>query len=119
MSRVLLLLFISQITTTSALVRPTCTNNRYASVLHSVGSDVLERPDDENSLEFRDYLKNLMKMQANRARSGHSAPSSGSSDAYFAKLTRLKVEREALRRAGLPDDLLDTGYTQADYEAAT
>jgi hypothetical protein len=30
-----------------------------------------------------------------------------------------KVEREALRRAGLPDDLLDTGYTQADYEAAT
>jgi hypothetical protein len=119
MSKVLLLLFISQITTTSAFVRPTCTNNRYASVLHAVGSDILERPEDENTPEFRDYLKNLMKMQANRARSGHSAPSSGSSDAYFAKLSRLKIEREALRRAGLSEDLLDTAYTQADYEAAT
>jgi hypothetical protein len=70
MSKVLLFLLISQITTSSGLVRPACTNNRYASVLHSVGSDVLERPEDENSPEFRDYLKNLMKMQANRARSG-------------------------------------------------
>eukprot|EP00596_Hydrurales_sp_CCMP1899_P010102 CAMPEP_0119040028 /NCGR_PEP_ID=MMETSP1177-20130426/9826_1 /TAXON_ID=2985 /ORGANISM="Ochromonas sp, Strain CCMP1899" /LENGTH=581 /DNA_ID=CAMNT_0007004675 /DNA_START=74 /DNA_END=1817 /DNA_ORIENTATION=- len=119
MSKILLLLFVSQITTTSAFVRPTCTNNRYASVLHAVGSDILERPEDENTPEFRDYLKNLMKMQANRARSGHSAPSSGSSDAYFAKLSRLKIEREALRRAGLSEDLLDTAYTQADYEAAT
>lgn len=57
-------------------------------------------------------------MQANRAKSGHAAPSSGSSDAYFAKLSRLKVERLALKKAGLPEDMLDTSYTQEDYDAA-
>jgi hypothetical protein len=101
-----------------ALLQTRPSQVRYVSALKSVGSDVLQRPSDEDSPEFRDYLKNLMKMQANRAKSGHSAPSSGSSDAYFAKLTRLKVERQALKQAGLPDDLLDTGYTQDDYDAA-
>jgi hypothetical protein len=112
-----LLVSLQIIKISEALVR-TSTVNRYSTVLHSVGSDVLQRPEDENSPEFREYLKNLMKMQANRARSGHSSPSSGSSDAYFAKLTRLKIERQALKAAGLPEDLLDTGYTQDDYDAA-
>ena len=28
------------------------------------------RPDDEDSPEFKEYLKQLLKMQANRARAG-------------------------------------------------
>ena len=106
------------ITNTEALVQIKTNQIRYRSALRSVGSDVLQRPDDEDSPEYKEYLKNLMKMQANRAKLGHSAPSSGSSDAYFAKLTRLKVEKQALRAAGLPDDMLDTGYTQDDYDSA-
>ena len=49
------------------------------SKLSSMGSDDLSRPADEDSPEYREYLKQLMNLQANRARSGHSAPSSGSS----------------------------------------
>lgn len=86
--------------------------------LSSMGSDVLERPEDEDSPEFREYLKNLMKLQANRARSGHSSPSSGSSDAYIAKLNRLKVERLALIKAGFPNAEIDTSYKPEDYKAA-
>lgn len=86
--------------------------------LGSIGSDVLVRPDDEDSPEFREYLKALMKLQATRAKSGGAAPSSGSSDAYIAKLNRLKVERMALRQAGLPDAALDTSYKEEDYKAA-
>lgn len=113
---ILILLYITTIS--EGLIRTNSIYERYRLSLKSVGSDVLARPEDENSPEFREYLKNLMKMQMNRARSGHSAPSSGSSDAYFAKLTRLKIERQALRAAGLPDDMLDTSYTQDDYDAA-
>ena len=91
---------------------------RVQTVLYGIGSDVLERPEDENSPEFRDYLKNLMKMQANRAIGGFAAPSSGSSDAYVAKLNRLKIERQALREAGFPDAELDTSYKEEDFKAA-
>ena len=83
-----------------------------------MGSDVLMRPEDEDSDEFREYLKNLMKLQANRAKAGHAAPSSGSSDAYIAKLNRLKVERLALIKAGLPNAEIDTSYKPEDYKAA-
>ena len=95
-------------------------SNRAAvqTILYGVGSDVLQRPEDENSPEFRDYLKNLMKMQANRAKGGFAAPSSGSSDAYVAKLNRLKIERQALRDAGFPDVEIDTSYKEEDFKAA-
>lgn len=83
-----------------------------------MGSDILVRPKDENSPEFREYLKNLLKLQANRAKSGFSAPSSGTSDAYLAKLNRIKLEREALRKAGFPDNDIDLSYKPEDYEAA-
>jgi hypothetical protein len=84
----------------------------------SMGSDALQRPEDENSPEFKEYLKMLLKMQANRARTGHGSPSSGSSDAYIAKLSRLKVEKIARFRAGLPDEALDLSYKPEDYAAA-
>jgi len=80
-----------------------------------MGSDLLERPEDENSPEFAKYLKQLMSLQVNRSKAGFSAPSSGSSDAYLAKLNRIKVERMALRKAGLPEDLVDTSYKKEDY----
>ena len=80
-----------------------------------MGSDLLERPEDENSPEFAVYLKQLMSLQVNRSKAGFSAPSSGSSDAYLAKLNRIKVERMALRKAGLPEDLVDTSYKKEDY----
>jgi hypothetical protein len=83
-----------------------------------MGSDMLTRPEDEDSPEFREYLKQLMKLQMNRAKQGNAAPSSGSSDAYIAKLNRLKVERLALIQAGLPDAPLDTSYKPEDYKAA-
>lgn len=86
--------------------------------LQSMGSDVLQRPEDEDGPEFREYLKALMKMQLNRAKTGHAAPSSGSSDAYIAKLNRIKVERLALLKAGLPDAEIDTSYKPEDYQAA-
>ena len=81
----------------------------------NMGSDLLERPEDENSPEFATYLKQLMSLQVNRSKAGFSAPSSGSADAYLAKLNRIKVERMALRRAGLPEDLVDTSYKKEDY----
>ena len=112
------LVSLQVLSTTEALLQCRPSQLRYVSALKSVGSDLLQRPNDEDSPEYREYLKNLMKMQANRARSGHAAPSSGSSDAYFAKLTRLKIERQALKKAGLPEDLLDTSYTQDDYDSA-
>lgn len=121
MSRIIfsVLLSLQLVTFTDALLLQTKSIQRQRNVaLRSVGSDLLQRPEDEDSAEYRDYLKNLMKMQANRAKSGHAAPSSGSSDAYFAKLSRLKMERQALRKAGLPDDMLDTSYTQDDFDSA-
>lgn len=84
----------------------------------SMGSDALERPDDESSPEFREYLRQLLTMQANRAKSGFVAPSSHSSDAYIAKLNRLKIEKLRRFRAGLPDDDLDYSYQPEDYQAA-
>jgi hypothetical protein len=84
----------------------------------SMGSDALQRPEDENSQEYRDYLKSLLKMQANRAKNGHASPSSGSSDAYVAKLSRLKVEKMTRFRAGLPDEQLDLSYKPEDYTNA-
>jgi hypothetical protein len=86
--------------------------------LANMGSDELVRPDDEDSPEFREYLKALLKMQANRSKQGFGAPSSGSSDAYIAKLTRMKIERNALIRAGLPDDNVDSTYQEVDYQLA-
>ena len=80
-----------------------------------MGSDLLQRPEDENSPEFAAYLKQLMSLQVNRSKAGFAAPSSGSSDAYLAKLNRIKVERMALRKAGLPEDLVDTSYKKEDY----
>lgn len=120
MTKVLLFLFttIQVVSLSNALLLTKSCLVRFNTALPAIGSDILQRPEDEDSPEYRDYLKNLMKMQANRARSGHSAPSSGSSDAYFAKLSRLKVERQALARAGLPESVLDTSYTQEDYDAA-
>mmetsp|Transcript_24878 Transcript_24878/g.41451 ORF Transcript_24878/g.41451 Transcript_24878/m.41451 type:complete len:586 (+) Transcript_24878:68-1825(+) len=81
----------------------------------NMGSDALVRPDDEDSPEFKQYLRQLLVMQANRAKTGFGAPSSGSSDAYIAKLSRLKVEKMARFRAGLPDDDLDYSYKPEDY----
>ena len=91
---------------------------RHSMALNSLGSDIMPRPEDENSPEFKEYLRNLMKMQANRAKTGFAAPSSGSSDAYVAKLNRLKIERQALRDAGLGDAEIDTSYKEEDYKAA-
>lgn len=120
MTKVLLFLLttIQVVSLSNALLLTKSCLVRFNTALPAIGSDILQRPEDEDSPEYRDYLKNLMKMQANRARSGHSAPSSGSSDAYFAKLSRLKVERQALARAGLPESVLDTSYTQEDYDSA-
>lgn len=84
----------------------------------SMGSDAIIRPEDEDSPEFKEYLKQLLKMQANRAKGGHAAPSSGSSDAYVAKLNRLKLEKLARFKAGLPDIPLDTSYKPEDYDSA-
>lgn len=89
--------------------------------LSAMGSDQLYRPEDEDSPEFREYLKTLLKMQANRAQTGFAAPSSGSSDAYTAKLTRLKVEQIARRKAGLREltaDEVDASYKEADFKNA-
>eukprot|EP00981_Chlorochromonas_danica_P009347 scaffold2636_cov176-Ochromonas_danica.AAC.1 len=99
----------------------TTTRTTTTTILHaqaSVGSDALQRPEDENSPEFKEYLRQLLAMQANRAKTGFAAPSSGSSDAYFAKLTRLKLEKIARRKAGLPDDDIDTSYKPEDYQSA-
>ena len=87
---------------------------RHATRLFNIGSDALVRPEEEDTPEYKEYLKALLKMQANRATSGFAQPSSGSSDAYFAKLTRLKIERNARVQAGLPD-LVDTSYKEEDY----
>ena len=89
------------------------------SVPGALGSDVLQRPEDEDSPEFAEYLKQLMALQVNRAKAGFASPSSASADAYIAKLNRIKVEKLALRRAGLPDDIVDTSYKKEDYVAAT
>eukprot|EP01041_Mallomonas_annulata_P005899 gene5899-11909_t len=84
----------------------------------NMGSDILERPDDEDSPEFQEYLKNLLQMQINRAKSGFASPSSGSSDAYISKLNRMKLERNARIRAGLPDIHINSDYTPDDYKSA-
>lgn len=99
------------------------TNRKYATVLRaevisSMGSDALVRPDDEDSPEFKEYLRNLQKMMANRAKTGFSSPSSQSADAYLAKLQRLKLEKLARFKAGLPDIQLDTSYKPEDYISA-
>ena len=83
--------------------------------LHSLGTDLLERPEDENSPEFKEYLRQLMSMQVNRAKSGFAAPSSASSDAYLAKLNRIKLEKIKLRELGLPEDAVNTGYQPEDF----
>ena len=41
--------------------------------LNSLGTDVLERPEDEDSPEFKEYLRQLMIMQANRAKLGFAS----------------------------------------------
>lgn len=98
-------------------------NRKYATALRadamsSMGSDALVRPDDEDSPEFKEYLRNLQKMMASRAKSGFSSPSSQSADAYLAKLQRLKLEKLARFKAGLPDIQLDTSYKPEDYISA-
>ena len=124
-------------------------------IASNFGSDVLVRPEDEDSPEFREYLRQLLRMQvvksnlllymvsdlltflhsyihtyihtyiytyihdqANRAKTGHAAPSSGSADAYISKLTRLKIEKNMRWQAGLPNDSLDLSYKPEDYAAA-
>lgn len=87
-------------------------------VASTTGSDALYRPDDEDSPEFQEYLKKLLQMQRNRAKTGFSAPSSRSTDAYFAKLNRIKLEKIARFRAGLPNDDIDVSYKPIDYEYA-
>jgi hypothetical protein len=84
----------------------------------SLGTDILVRPDDEDSPEFKEYLRQLMILTANRAKTGYSAPSSASADVYIAKLNRIKIERMRLRELGLPDDAVDTSYRPEDYKAA-
>lgn len=84
----------------------------------SFGSDSLDRPDDEDSPEFREYLKKLLEMQSLRAKTGFSAPSSGSSEAYYAKLNRIKLERAARAELGLSEDDVDTDYKAEDYQSA-
>ena len=103
---------IRQIGAIKKSVRPSTT------ILNSMGSDMLVRPENEDGPEYQEYLRQLLAMQANRAKSGHSAPSSGSSDAYIAKLNRLKVEKIALEKAGVRDFVLDTSYKPEDFEAA-
>ena len=44
----------------------------------ALGSDILQRPDDEDSPEFALYLKQLMALQINRAKAGFASPSSAS-----------------------------------------
>jgi hypothetical protein len=86
------------------------------SSLHmGMGSDVLIRPDDEDGPEFKDYLRQLLRMQANRAGGGFAAPSSGSADAYMAKLNRLKIEQNRRRQLGLSVEDIDTSYRPEDY----
>lgn len=86
--------------------------------LQSLGSDLLERPDDEDSPEFKEYLRKLLQMQATRAKGGFASPSSASADAYIAKLNRIKLEKAALREAGLPEDMVDITYKPEDYSMA-
>jgi hypothetical protein len=100
----------------AALINPIVPSSGAGSAF---GSDMLARPDDESSPEFREYLKQLLKMQANRARAGHASPSSASADAYMAKLTRLKIEQNLRREAGLPEiSKQDRSYRQEDYQSA-
>ena len=83
--------------------------------LFSIGTDILIRPDDENSPEFKAYLRQLMILQANRARTGYAEASSSSSDAYIAKLNRIKIERQKMKELGLPEDAVDTSYKEEDF----
>ena len=118
-----LILCVSLIRVRSLLSKSTSLLNGHRSSLHaitaSMESDSLERPEDEDSPEFKNYLRALLQMQANRARSGHAAPSSGSSDAYIVKLSRITMEKNARFRAGLPDDEIDYSYLPDDYQAAS
>lgn len=86
-------------------------------VTASMGSDALIRPEDENSPEFKEYLRQLLLMQSSRARAGFSAPSSGSTNAYLAKLNRVKLEQQARRKVGLSDEV-DLSYKEEDYRMA-
>ncbi|CAM6031728.1 unnamed protein product, partial [Sphagnum compactum] len=92
--------------------------NQRTTHLRNLGTEVLIRPDDENSPEFKEYLRQLMRLQANRAQMGYAAPSSASSDVYIAKLNRIKLERMKMRELGLPEDAVDTSYKEEDYTAA-
>ena len=83
-----------------------------------LGSDEFQRPNDENSPEFQQYLQKLLEMQSLRAKGGFASPSSASSDAYMAKLNRIKLEKRARRAAGLSPDDLDTSYKPVDYKNA-
>lgn len=87
--------------------------------VNNLGSDSLIRPEDENSPEFREYLNKILQLQANRAKTGFSAPSSGSSEAYFTKLDRIKMEKLARRKAGLSPDDTPTSYRPEDYLLAS
>ena len=84
----------------------------------AIGSDALHRPDDEDSPEFREYLKKLLEMQMTRAKSGFSAPSSSSSAVYIAKLNRIKLERRMRKKLGLPEEEVSTSYREEDYQLA-
>ena len=102
---------ISTSSSSQSIVGARSTNTK----LNSLGTDLLERPDDEDSPEFKEYLRQLMSMQVNRAKSGFAAPSSASADAYLAKLNRIKLEKIKLRELGLPEDAVNTGYQPEDF----
>ena len=76
------------------------------------------RPEDEDSPEYQEYLRQLLQLQATRGKTGFSAPSSGSADAYIAKLNRLKVEKKLMEDAGVVVTEMDLSYKPEDFEQA-
>lgn len=102
-------------------LKQTSTLRKFPSSLYLIGhlgSDELQRPEDENSPEFQQYLQKLIEMQSLRAKAGFASPSSASSDAYMAKLNRIKLEKRARQAAGLSPDDVDTSYKPVDYKNA-
>ena len=71
------ILFVLAITICQSFFKLQVNNRCKLHKLNSLGSDVLPRPEDEDSPEFKEYLRQLLRMQANRAQSGYAAPSSG------------------------------------------
>lgn len=115
----LIVVLVATMLVFSSALRPSVVRNRArSSKLSSLGSDGLQRPENEDSDEYQEYLRQLLQLQATRGKSGFSAPSSGSADAYVAKLNRLKVEKKMMEDAGVVVESLDTSYKPEDFEQA-